>query len=58
MTTNATRRFESDASPAGSTEVEPAWPCPECGSADYNWQTSGAYAYKSCEDCGHLEVRR
>jgi predicted RNA-binding Zn-ribbon protein involved in translation (DUF1610 family) len=57
MTTNATREQEPDASTA-ENEVEPAWPCPNCGSADYNWQTSAAYAYKSCEDCGHLEVRR
>ena len=40
-----------------SAEVEPAWPCPNCGSADYNWQTSGAYASKSCDDCGQFEMR-
>jgi hypothetical protein len=35
MTTNATREQEPDASSA-ETEVEPAWPCPNCASADYN----------------------
>ena len=58
MSTDETRGLETHASNEETTEVEPAWPCPECGSADYNWKASGAYAYKSCEDCGHLEVRR
>ena len=57
MTPNeADESSESGESRAETTEVEPAWPCPECGSADYNWRMCGARAAKLCEDCGHLNV--
>ena len=57
MTQNkADESSEPGESRAETTEVEPAWPCPECGSANYNWEMYGAHRAKLCEDCGHLNV--